>query len=77
MDRKTGIEPGHLATAKERMPRVSSSLRTMTNGLPILGSLMVCHLKNASAKNPASISTTRRTIEEVLDVHCVQRLDIL
>jgi hypothetical protein len=77
MDRNTGIEPGHLATAKERMPRVSSSLRTMTNGLPILGSLMVCHMKNARSSSPDSTSTMRRIIDKAFEPHRVQRLDIL
>jgi hypothetical protein len=42
------------------MPRVSSNRMTMTIGLPILGSLMVCHVKNAMSRSTASTSTKRR-----------------
>ena len=77
MDRNRGIEPGHLALAKERMPRFSSSRMTMTSGLPILGSLMVCHLKNATSSSPDSTSRMRRIIAEAFELHRVQRRDIL
>ena len=60
MDRNTGMEPGHRTVQTAKMPRVSSNRMTMTIGLPILGSLMVCHVKNAMSRSTASTSTKRR-----------------